>query len=137
MDTVTHCDACGHSNGNHRMDADAACLVPECPCLVLDLGHARCDRCDQDTSEYDTRFSRWCGACRDEAEEEKVFFDRDDEPYRNSGVLGPWRVSYCCWSFSKCTYTGVVCRACYGEVYHYDGPANVADRFGRTHGVLA
>lgn len=95
--------------------------------------HTRCERCNFDTSEYDAQYSRWCGACRDEAEEEGVRFDLDDEPYRLSKVLGPWRVSYCCWATSKGIDSGVVCRRCYGDVEHDDGPARLAsDRFGRV-----
>lgn len=130
---LTHCSRCGHSNGNHHANTEAHCLIPECACKGLELELTRCVRCNQGTSEYDPPYQRWCGTCRDEAEADGVKFDLDDEPYRIGSVLGPWRVSYCCWSFSKGIDTGVVCRSCYGDVEHIDGPANIADRFGRTH----
>jgi len=131
----THCDRCGHSNGNHADDSQARCLVcNDCESLVLHSTHWRCLRCNQDTSEYDREFARWCGACRDEAEAKGVFFDLDDDPYRVDPHIGPWKVSYCCWASAKGTDSGVVCRSCYADADHFDAPANLnEDRFGRQH----
>lgn len=133
----THCDRCGHSNGNHAHDTEAACLITGCDCENLMLTFSNCQRCNQDTSEYDKEYNRWCGACRDEAEAVGVFFDLDDDPYRVDSVIGPWKVSYCCWASAKGAEDGVVCRSCYRETDHFDAPATLddGDRFGRAPGA--
>jgi hypothetical protein len=66
---------------------------------------------------------------------EGVQLDRDGDPYRIDGVIGPWKVSHCCFAYAKGLENGVVCRACYHDFDYIDAPANVPareDRFGRT-----